>query len=112
MGLLKKIKASSITETIVATTIIVIVFSISIFSINTILEQRIESNTHHIEQKMREYIYTNQYTKKRLPDNFSEGNWIVSISKEQKEGTDFLVLEATHKKSQKKIVKSIIYHEN
>ena len=63
-----KIKASSITETIVATTIVIIVFAIVTVSLNNVLRNRVVNDTSFIENKINELIYKNQSIKAHLSD--------------------------------------------
>jgi low affinity Fe/Cu permease len=120
MGRLKKryhfinirVNGSSITETIVATTIIIIVFTIATLSLNTILQNRVENDISIIERKIDEIIYKSTYQKLKTPTSFEDGNWVVNISKENNEAADIIVFEAIHKKSKKKLVKRSINYEN
>lgn len=107
-----KIKASSITETIVATTIISIVFAITILSLNNILQNVIENDTSAIEQKINKFIYESNYEKVITPGSFEEGDWIVNIEKKEQNDFDIIEVEAFNRKTKKTLTKSIIYNEN
>ncbi|NVK51290.1 MAG: hypothetical protein HWD85_00025 [Flavobacteriaceae bacterium] len=106
------IKASSITETIVATSIIVIVFSIAIFSIHTILKNSIESSTSEIETEIHKITYQNRYNKLKVPTSLEVDNWIIHASESKKENINLLFFEATSKLSKKKLTKTIISNED
>lgn len=108
----RRIKASSITETIVATTIISIVFAIAILSLNNILQNVIESDTSVIERKINEFIYKSKYQKVSTPDSFEEGDWIVNLVKEDQNNVPIIEIEAFNRKTKKTLTKSIIYNEN
>ncbi len=108
----QKINASSITETIVATTIISIVFAITILSLNNILQNVIASDTSVIEQKINEFVYKSNYLKVRISDSFEEGDWVVNFVKEDQNGLTIIEIEALNKKTKKTLTKSIIYNEN
>ena len=107
-----RVKASSITETIVATTIIIIVFTIAILSLNNVLQNIIENDTSAVERRINELIYKSQYEKIITSDSYEEGDWIVSLAKEKQNNVDFIVIEALNRKTKRKLVKSIIYNEN
>ena len=107
-----KVKASSITETIVATAIIIIVFAIVTFSLNNVLANRVENDTSMIENKINELIYKNKFEKIKLPATFNEGKWIVNVFSENENTMNFIVFEAIKSKSKKKIIKKTIANEN
>lgn len=107
-----KVKASSITETIVATTIIIIVFTVVTLSLNNVLRNSVENDTSLIQQKMHELVYSNQHKKIALPITIKEKNWELSLFKEQRKDISYIVIEAEHIRSKKKIIKTIIDHEN
>ena len=106
-----KVKSSSITETIVASTIIIIVFTITIFSLNNILRQRITNDTSRIDQVLNEITYQNNFKKLTLPDSFNEGNWTVNLTKEKKGGDTFIHISAVHKNTHKIVTRKIVFHE-
>ncbi len=107
-----KIKASSITETIVATTIIIIVFAIVTFSLSNVLRNRVENDTSFIEHKINELIYKNRFEKIKLPATFNTGEWIINVFEENESAVHFIVFEAIKNKSKKKIRRKIIANEN
>ncbi len=107
-----KIKASSLTETIVATTIIIIVFAIVTFSLSNVLQNSVENNTALIENKINELVYQNRADKLTVPTSFNEGKWTVNVFREKGKDINFIVFEAINIKSKKKIRKKIIAHEN
>jgi len=107
-----KVKSSSITETIVASTIILIVFTITIFSLNNILQQRITNDTSKIDQVLNEITYKANFKKLTVPDSFNEGNWIVNLTKEKEGDYTLINISAVHKNSNKKVERKIVFYEN
>jgi len=107
-----KIKASSITETIVATTIIIIVFVIVTFSLSNVLQNRVENDTSLIESKINELVYQNRFEKIKTPTSFNEGKWTVNVFREKENDVNFIIFEALKIKSKKRISKKIIANEN
>lgn len=108
----KKVKASSITETIAATSIIIIVFTIAVFSINNVLKNRVESDTSEIEREIQKIAYQNRYEKIETPNVLDIGNWLLHVSKTKKESVSVLLFEATNKLSKKKVTKTIVSYED
>jgi oligoribonuclease (3'-5' exoribonuclease) len=108
----KKVKASSITETIAATSIIIIVFTIAIFSINNILKNSIENDTSAIEREIEKLTYQSRYKKIETPNVLDLEKWVIQISKTKKEGVRLLSFEAINKSSKKKVTKTIVSYEN
>ena len=62
MVILKKIKASTLMETLVASVLIVVVFMISSMILNNLFSNTIKSNTRAIEAHINElqYLYINE----------------------------------------------------
>ena len=58
MVVLKKIKASTLVETITAAVIIVIVFSIALLTLNNVFAHKIKSDTSRIDNYLNELVYT------------------------------------------------------
>lgn len=107
-----KVKASSITETIAATSIIIIVFTIAILSINNTLKNRVENDTSNIEREIQEIAYKNRYKKVEIPNLLDMDKWSIQISKKNKKNVNVLMFEAINKLSKKKLVKTIVYYED
>jgi hypothetical protein len=105
-----KINATSITETIVAASIIIIVFTITFFSLNNILQNKITNSTSEIDQVINEITYLNNYEKLSIPDSYNKGNWFISLSKENINEFEYITIEAVHKSTHKKIHKKILRH--
>jgi len=112
--LLKKQEASSLTETIVATTIILIVFAIATLSLNNILENTIQRDTSEIESILDQYAYKYMHQKIKIPASYEHGDWFVKIDndKAKTEEIHIVLIEATNKRTQQKVLKKIIGDEN
>ena len=67
MVVLKKVKASSLNEVIVATVIIVLVFGIAVATLNNILMNTANKNTSSIDNRINELIYSYRNEKLQLP---------------------------------------------
>ncbi|AUP79699.1 hypothetical protein [Flavivirga eckloniae] len=79
MVVLKKIKASTLMETLVATVLIVIVFMISSMILNNIFSNSIKSNTREIDAYLNELEYLYKNEKLKLPYYDDLGDWKISI---------------------------------
>lgn len=108
MGVLKKVKASSIVETLVATVIIVILFAIASLTLNTMFIASAKGNTDAIETQLRilEYKYINGQIETPYFDDFKD--WELSV--EMEKGRDRNVLfQANHKKRIQRVSKNRIH---
>ena len=95
MVVLKKIKASTLMETLVATVLIVIVFMLSSMILNNLFSNSINSNTRAIETHLSElqYLYINE--KLILPYQGNYKTWKVSIESFEENGLKNVLFEAT-----------------
>lgn len=108
MVVLKKIKASTLMETMVATVLIVVVFMMSSLLLNTIFSASIKGNTQPILEKLHELEYEYKNGKIVLPYNEDWNNWDIFINSFSPKEATYIQLEATNMDS-KKVVSSIIY---
>lgn len=108
----KKIKASSLTEVIVATTILMLIFSIALLTLNTIMTASIKNNTQKIEVAIQKLIYQYQSHQLKVPTKIIEGDWTLSVQKNTQNEIDFIEFEAIHTNSKKTILKKRLADEN
>ncbi|WP_047415851.1 hypothetical protein [Cellulophaga sp. Hel_I_12] len=108
MAVLKKIKASTLMETMVATVLIVVVFMMASLLLNTIFTTYINGNTQPITEKLQELEY--EYYKEKIIIPYSEewNDWEIQMSSVSPKQVGSVKLEATNNKS-KKTVSSYIY---
>ncbi len=106
MAVLKKIQASTLMETLVATILIVLIFMIASMSLNNIFSNSIRYSTTDIEAYLNELEYLNINEKLLLPYNEAYKNWNISIDSERID-SDELLLTAINKKTQQIITKQI-----
>ncbi len=107
MVVLKKIRASSLMETLVATVLIVIIFMISSLVLNNIIARNIRQNTDRIEERMNklEYQFKNQAIQLPYREDFE--TWHISMVYDSKK-TGLIVLEAMNIKTNMTFSKSIV----
>jgi len=107
----KKIKASTLMETLVATVLIVIIFIIASMTLNNLLSRNIKQNTELAEERLNalEYQYKNKGIKLPYYEDFD--SWEISISKDNRNGSALVTLEAENTKTQKVVTNYITSDE-
>jgi hypothetical protein len=88
MAVLRKIKAASLVETLIASVIIVVIFLIASLSINNVFKNIIENDDSQLNNRVRELTYLVKHQKIKLP--YYEENSQLEISIEKKEGKVYL----------------------
>lgn len=78
MVILKKLKASSLLETLIASVIIVVVFMIASFSFNNVFLNSIKSNDTLLKNRVHEITYFLKYDKVSFPFYEDAEYWIIS----------------------------------
>ena len=111
MVVLKKVKASSLIETITASIIIIIVFTIASLTLSNVFASTIKNDTNQIDNYMYrlEYKYINN--KILIPHNEAYKNWEITIFKKVENNKDWIVFEANNSKTKKSVVKKRMYVE-
>lgn len=100
MAVLKKIKASTLMETLVATVIIVIIFMVSSLLLNSLFNNTVKYDTNAIQTHLSELMYLSEHHQIKIPYEDEFNDWIISVEKVSKK----LVFEATHKENNRTIV--------
>lgn len=104
MVVLKKLKASTLMETMVATVLIVIIFMVASLTLNNVFGNSIKFNTTEIETHLNKLEYQYQHDLLELPYEEVHNNWTITISAA---GDVSLVLEASHVETRRRIKRSI-----
>lgn len=107
MVILKKIKASTLMETLVASVLIVIVFMISSMILNNMFSNTIRSNTRTIDAYMNElqYLYKNEMLKLPYYDDIDYWTIEVKVIKEQQ--TPKVLFEAINSETHQNYLKEL-----
>lgn len=107
MVILKKVKASTLMETLVASVLIIIIFMIASVILNNIFSNTIKGNTRNVETHLKEleYLYVNE--KIILPYDDEFNSWDISIEKGLSRSQQIVEFEAIHSETNKTITKSI-----
>jgi len=103
MAILKKIKASTLMETLVATVIIIIVFVLSSMILNNVFSNSIKNNTQIIESHLNElqYLYLNE--KLMIPYSETLSTWEITIDKYEFKKNRIIKFEAINTANNKSI---------
>lgn len=108
MVVLKKLKASTLMETLVATVLIVMVFVITSMILNNIFSSSIKNNTQAIDAYLNELQYLQMHDNIELPFREDYMHWDVSIEKHLNNKFQLIEIEAIHKQTNKTITKTSI----
>ncbi len=103
----KKIKAATLVETLVASVLIIVVFSIASIVLNQVVQSKAKANTHHIEQELNRLQYL--YSHAQLPAYYkaTQGNWTLSIQPVKTTEAASFLMEASHSKTGQKLQRTI-----
>ena len=104
----KKIKASSLVETLVASVIIMIVFGIAMATISNTLERSVKSSTSLIDKELNKLVYLYQNEKIQAPDLIDFDMWSIDLKKESEDGLNYVVFQANHKNNSKQRTRRIL----
>jgi len=108
MAVLKKVKASTLMETLVATVLIVVIFMLASMILNSLFSNTIKNNTSEIHTYLNELEYQHQANILQLPYRDEHNNWMISIENIKKNNQSFIELEAINKELNKTITKRLI----
>ena len=108
----KKLQAASLNEVLIASVILLLVFSIAITIFNNILEGRMRKDTTAIEVKINEVFYEYKHNLIKAPYAIDEKEWMLELNEEQEGDIKYLVVSATNFQSKKVLKRKIIANEN
>ncbi len=95
MALLKKVRAATLVETMVASVIIIIVFLIASLSVNNIFRGTINSDDTLLQNRINELTYFINHEKIKIPFYEETNLWDIGIES----GEDTYVMEVLNKKN-------------
>ncbi len=105
----KRVKASSLTEVLTASVIMMIVFGIAVTVLGTLIESLVNKNTQYIENELNEIHYLLEHQQIKIPFEEEMKDWNVTVEKES--DSDFIIIQAVHLKTKKKVYRKIISYE-
>lgn len=108
----KKVNASSLTEVLVATTLILLVFAIAIATLNNILTSITKHSTTAIETELIELQYQYIHNNIQLPFYTESNEWQIQVMSQIENNHKYVLFEAINKESKKKCIKKIIAIED
>ena len=94
MAVLKRIKASTLMETLVASVLIIIVFMIASMILNNIFYNSIKNNTQFIENRIHELHYLAMNKELTLPYEETTNKWKITIEKNKDKEDGMMLIEA------------------
>lgn len=109
MGLLKKIKASTLMETLVATVLIVIIFIMASLVLNNVFSTAINNDTNHLEARITEIEYLVTQKQINIPYTEEFEKWTVTVRQGNRY---FLNIEAYDSMKSKLVIQKQLVYEN
>ncbi len=108
MVILKKLKASTLMETLVATVLIVVIFMVASFAMNNLFGLAIKKNTKAVKTQLTqlEYLYRNNQL--QLPYTASKNDWIYTIEKIKTHEKSLIEFEASNPKTNQKLTTTYV----
>lgn len=108
MALLKKLKGSTLMETMVATVLIVVIFMVSSLILNNILRGYASGNTRSLNNHLRELEYRTMHGFLITPyaENFK--NWEIEVTKKKQTKDSLVVISAKNMSRHKTFIKEYI----
>lgn len=108
MVILKKVRASTLMETLVATVLIVVAFMIASMILNNLFSNTIKSNTQEINTYLNELQYFFFNNELQLPYYDDYKTWEVSINKSQyTENKNMVLFKAINKETKQHITRHV-----
>ena len=108
----RKLNASSITEVIVATTILLVVFAIALVTLSTIMMSSVQKDTQALDTRIEKLIYKYKNKQIKVPVSYAEDEFLIDINKITQNEIECIDFSITHTVSKKKSIKRIIAIKN
>ncbi|MFD2916846.1 PulJ/GspJ family protein [Psychroserpens luteus] len=103
MVVLKKVKGSTLMETLVATVLIVVIFMLASMILNTIFSNTIKNNTQAVDTHLTELQYLQRNEKLELPYHEEFGKWQINILEHIENDKSIIEFEAINSETNKTI---------
>jgi type II secretory pathway pseudopilin PulG len=107
----KKIRASSLTEVLIATTILLVVFAIALTTLNNIMIGTVQKDTQQMHTQVEKLIYQYKNEQLKIPSAYKEDNFILSVQKITQNKIAFVVFSVTNTETKKSVLKKQLYYE-
>ncbi len=103
MAVLKRIKASTLMETLVSTVLIVIVFMVASMVLNSLFAGSISQHNDHVQQELLQLQYLYKNGKLEVPYYDELGPWEIVVTQSDGDANRTATFVAAHSTSDKKI---------
>lgn len=107
MAVLTRIRASTLMETLVATVLIVIIFTVSGLLLNNLFANSISGREDRVRERLYRLKYEYPVHGLELPYYEELGNWGIYVSREYGEGTAIILFRAENKRTNRSIIQKI-----
>lgn len=106
MAVLKKIPASTLMETLVASVLLVIVFMIASMILNNLFSNTIKTNRRGIESYINELQYQYKNNKIRVPYTDDYKKWEIEVTKEVIDNQFKVIYQAINIETKQELIKT------
>jgi hypothetical protein len=103
MVVLKRIKSSTLMETLVATVLIVVVFMVASMVLNSLFAGSVAQNDNSIQQELLQLQYRYEYGKLQLPYYDELGPWHIEVRNEAWDSSNQIIFSAVHEANNKEV---------
>jgi len=107
----RKLNASSLTEVIVATTILLVVFGLALVTLSNIMRSVVTKDTQQMNAKIEKLIYQYKNNQINIPSAYREGDFMIAIQKSTQRESDFIEFSITDAIHKKRIVQKLLFYE-
>jgi len=106
--LAKKVKSSTLMETLVATVLIVIVFMIASMVLNTLFASSINQNDNQIRQELLQLQYKYEHELLQLPYSDELNQWNITVTQQDFNNRSEVLFLATQMQTNKEVTYKIL----
>ncbi len=103
-----KLKASSLTEVIVATTVLLVVFGLALLTLNNIMVSSVRKNTLQMQMQLEQLIYQYEKGKLKIPYNLSQDGKIITALQVQDNQIQWIEFSIQQKSKDKTVEKRML----
>lgn len=111
MGRLKKLKASSLNEVVIATVIIVMVFAIGSAVLVNVLTSMAHNRRGEMEQTLNKLIYEYEHQLLKLPYRQKETYWTIHVTEEEVDANRWVIFEIETAGNRQQLKRKIVAYE-
>jgi predicted PurR-regulated permease PerM len=108
MAILRKVKASTLVETLTATVLIVVVFMLTSMILNNLFANSIKNDTTKIDNYLNELEYYYVNDKLSIPYEEEHNTWNITIEKQKERTSCKLEMVASNRSTNKIIIRQLV----